>query len=595
MQDEQGSDSQVPDGAGFEQDAAERADGQAGRPGAGPVQPETERAKDVPASGPAPGDPAPGAAQGFSPPGPVYSIPANRGDSEPEAGQPGHGQPAYGPPAYGQPGLGQTTPLSGQPGGYGPGGYGPGGYGPGGYGPGGYGPGGYGPGGYGPGGYGPGGYGHGYYPQPGSRARRRRTILTYLTVAVVAAAVGAGLTGYALHTSPSSSSASGSPSSGSGKGGGLPGTSLPGTGTGDAGVSASTKHAVVEAVKPGLVDISSALRYEGSQAAATGMVINPNGLVLTNNHVITDTTQLVAKVLATGRSYKAKWLGYDASDDVAVIKLEGAHNLRTVPLGHSSSVKVGTKVVAIGNAYGAGTFPAVAGTITGLNRTITASDSGAATKETLHGMFQTNAGIVQGDSGGPLSNTAGKVIGMDTAAATGSFGSTTQNVGFAIPIDKALAIARQIIAGRSTSRIQIGSTGFMGVLVPAGAASQTSNPRQQRDRQLKQDQGTSGFPVQPSQPACLQNQQGAGVPSKVAPVSKGALIIGELCGTPADTKGIIAGDVITSVGGQAITSPKQLTSVMLGFKPGQAVKVTWVDVTGHTVTRTLDLIQAPPR
>lgn len=553
MQDEQGNDSQVPDGPDFGQGSADGADSQVGQGATGPIQP------------------AQGDGPGFTPPG-----------------------------GYEQPGYGQTTPL----GGYGPGGYGQSGYGYGqgghGYGPGGYGSGGYGPGGYGPGGYGQGGYGqggYGYYPQPGSKNRRRRTLLTYVTVAVVAAAVGAGLTGYALHNNQGSPSASGPPAGnqpgGSGNNG--PGIGLPGSGAGNAGVSAATKRAVVSAVKPGLVDISSNLGYQGSQAAATGMVISSNGLVLTNNHVITDTTQLYAKVMATGKRFQAKWLGYDATDDVAVIKLVGAHNLRTVPLGNSSAVKLGDRVVAIGNAYGAGTFPAVAGTITGINRTITASDSGAATKETLHGMFQTNAGIVQGDSGGPLSSIAGKVIGMDTAAATGSFGSTTQSVGFAIPINKALAIAHQIIAGRSSPRVQIGSTGFMGVLVPAGSASQSSDPQQQRNRQLKQDQGTSGFPVQPSVPACLQNQQGAGVPSKVAPAPSGALIIGELCGTPADKAGLVAGDVITSVGGHKVSSPKQLTSIMLGFRPGSPVKVTWMDVSGQTHTSTLTLVQAPPR
>jgi len=360
-------------------------------------------------------------------------------------------------------------------------------------------------------------------------------------------------------------------------------------------VSGSTERAVVGAVRPGLVDISSNLGYQGSQAAATGMVISSDGLVLTNNHVITDTTQLYARVLATGKQFKAKWLGYDSADDVAVIKLVGAHNLRTVPLGNSSTVKLGDKVIGIGNAYGAGRFTPEIGSITGTNRTITASDSGAATKETLHGMLQTNAGIVQGDSGGPLASTAGKVIGMNTAAATGSFGDSTQNVGFAIPINKALRIARQIISGKPGPSVQIGSTGFLGVLVPAGQASLATSPQQQRERQLKQDQGSAGFPVQPSAPVCLQNQEGAGVPAHVAPTSSGALIIGELCNTPADVAGIIAGDVITSVGGHQITSPKQLTGVMLKFKPGMAVKVTWVDVNGQQHTHSLNLVQAPPR
>ncbi len=517
---------------------------------------------------------------------------------------PGSAAPEPRTPYFGHPDYGHTTPIGhpGESGGYGPSGYGPGGYGqggypPGGYGPSGYGPSGYGPGGYGPGGYGPGGYGQGgyggYYPEPGSRARRRRTLLTYLTVAVVAAAVGAGLTGYALHSNQSSS-----PSAGGAPNGGNPGN-FPGIPSGgnaaQHSVNSPAERNVVSAVRPGLVEISSDLGYQASQAAATGMVISNDGLVLTNNHVITDTTKLYATLVSSGKRYKAQWLGYDSADDVAVIKLVGAHNLRTVPLGDSGTVKLGDKVIAIGNAYGTGRFPAVVGKITGTNRTITASDSGAATKETLHGMLQTNAGIVQGDSGGPLASMSGKVIAMNTAAATGSFGDSTQNVGFAIPINKALHIARQIISGKSGPQIQIGSTGFLGVLVPAGAASTETNPQQQRQRQMKQDQGASGFPVQPSPPVCLQSQEGAGVPTHVAPVPSGALIIGELCGTPADRHGIVAGDVITSVGGHKIASPKQLTSVMLQFKPGESVKVTWADVHGASHTKALDLVQAPPR
>ena len=579
MQDNQGSsDGQMPEESGPALSGAGADDSQLGHSDAEPAQPGTSSQPSLPL----PGDDAPHLGQ---------QAP---GDGEP--GGHGYTEPGYAPPGYFQPGYGHTTPL-GPAGGYGQGGYGPaGGYGPGGYGlPGGFGPGGYGQGSYGPGGYGPGGYAQGgYYPQPGTRARRRRTLLTYLTVAVMAAAAGAGLTGYALGGNHARSAANGPPSAGSGGNiGGFPGD-FP-SGSSHRGVSNSTEQAVVSSVKPGLVEISSNLAYQGSQAAATGMVIRKDGLVLTNNHVITDTTQLTAKVVSTGKQFHAEWLGYDSADDVAVIRLVGAHNLRTVPLGKSGSVHLGDKVIAIGNAYGAGRFPAVVGKITGKNRTITASDSGAATKETLHGMLQTNAGIVQGDSGGPLANTAGQVIGMNTAAATGSFGSSTQNVGFAIPIDKALRIANQIIHGKSSPSIQIGSTGFLGVLVPAGQASQVKSPQEQRDRQLKQDQGSAGFPVQPSAPVCLQNSQSAGVPAHVAPVAVGALIIGELCDTPADKAGIIAGDVITSVGGHQISSPKELTGVMLGFKPGMSVKVTWVDVGGQMHRDTLELKQAPPR
>jgi S1-C subfamily serine protease len=594
MQDDQGSsEGQMPEESGPTADGAGADDTQSGAGDAHPATP----GEFLPTH-PQPGPQQPYFGQpGYGPWGlsDPTGGPAEPGYGSPGYSAPGYGQPEYGQPEYGQPGYGQPGSGYGPPPGLGQPGPGQPGLGQPGYGQPGYG---YGQPGYGyttpPGPAGsPGGYG--YYRQPGTRARRRRTLLTYLTVAVVAAAAGAGLTGYALSGNQSPGSASGAPSGGSGSDpGGLPGIGFP-SGNSHRGISSSTERAVVSAVRPGLVDISSNLGYQGSQAAATGMIIKPNGLVLTNNHVITDTTQLYAKVLSTGQQFRAKWLGYDSSDDVAVIKLIGAHNLRTVPLGNSGSVRLGDHVIAIGNAYGAGRFSPVAGTITGINRTITASDSGAATKETLHGMLQTNAGIVQGDSGGPLSDTKGRVIGMNTAAAAGSFGNATQNVGFAIPINKALRIAGQIINGKPSSSVQIGSTGFLGVLVPAGQASRIQDPQQQRDRQLHQDRGSAGFPVQPSAPGCLQNSASAGVPAQVAPIAAGALIIGELCGTPADRAGIIAGDVITSVGGHRISSPKQLTGVMTALKPGLSVKVAWVDVNGKAHTGTLDLIQAPPR
>jgi S1-C subfamily serine protease len=137
----------------------------------------------------------------------------------------------------------------------------------------------------------------------------------------------------------------------------------------------------------------------------------------------------------------------------------------------------------------------------------------------------------------------------------------------------------------------------MGVLVPAGQASQSTSPKVQKARQLQQDQRDAGFPVEPSTPACLPNDLTAGLPKKIAPASaapNGALIIGELCNTPADKAGIIAGDVITAVGKDKVTSPTQLTQVMLGFKPGDAVQVTWVDTAGDVHHSSMTLIEAPP-
>ena len=147
------------------------------------------------------------------------------------------------------------------------------------------------------------------------------------------------------------------------------------------------------------------------------MIISPSGLVLTNNHVINGTTGLTAIVASTGQRYTATWLGYDKGSDVAVIKLDGASGLRTVPIGDSSNVKIGDDVVGMGNANGTGRISYVSGTITDVDQTITASDDGSGeAPERLTGMLQTNAQIIPGDSGGPLVSTGGKVIGMDTAA-----------------------------------------------------------------------------------------------------------------------------------------------------------------------------------
>ena len=190
------------------------------------------------------------------------------------------------------------------------------------------------------------------------------------------------------------------------------------------------------AVAPGLVVITSNLKYagNGAAAAATGMIISPSGLVLTNNHVINGTTGLSATVVSTGTQYTAKWLGYDKGSDVAVIQLVGASGLATVPIGNSSNVKVGDPVVGIGNADGTGHLSYASGTITDLNQTITASDDGSGVaSERLTGMLQTSAHIIPGDSGGPLVSTDGKVIGMDTAASTGGFNNSAQDVGLCDP------------------------------------------------------------------------------------------------------------------------------------------------------------------
>jgi S1-C subfamily serine protease len=396
-------------------------------------------------------------------------------------------------------------------------------------------------------------------------------------------------------TPPGASSGSGSGNNGGGNFGFPGGSGNSGQGTGGTSMSAAALQKVENSVEPGIVVINSNLQYSGTAAAGTGIVVSRSGLVLTNNHVIDQTTGLSATVVATGQRYPAKWLGYDKGSDIAVIQLEGVSGLRTAPLGNSSAVKVGDPVVGMGNAGGSGRISAVEGTITGVNQTITASDEGTgAAPERLTNMLQTDADIISGDSGGPLASAAGKVIGMDTAASSGSFTTQQQNVGFAIPINKAITIARQIISGKSGSGVQIGSSGFVGVIVAGGsngAQSTETNPQAQLQQQeaSQPDQFGAG-----PQTGCVNGNEG-GVPASIAPVSSGTLILGVICGTPAAQDGMVSGDVITSVNGQQVTSPASLMTTLQGVHGGSSIKITWVTPTDLTISKTLTVVAAPPQ
>jgi S1-C subfamily serine protease len=442
----------------------------------------------------------------------------------------------------------------------------------------------------------PGGYG-----QPPRRPRRGlTTAITYIAVAAIAASAGGLVVAFAGSGSQQPAASPGG-TFGNGSGNPFNGNGVPGNGISPgAGISPSTEQKVLQAVKPGLVVITSKLRYvgNGAAAAATGMIISKSGMVLTNNHVINGSTDLTAKVVATGRQYPAKWLGYDKGSDVAVIQLLGASGLATIPVGDSRAVKVGDNVIGMGNAGGGGNIVAVPGSVTALNQTITASDDGGgASPERLTGMIQTDANIIPGDSGGPLASTDGKVIGMDTAASTNSVTNNQQNVGFAIPIDRALSIARRIIAGQQGGGVQIHTTGFVGVLVPSGpngAQSTATNPQVQLQQEKANQQQQGGAPgTAPN--TCVSNDSGSGIPASIAPVKSGTLVLGSLCGAPAAMAGLLPGDVITGVNGHQISSPVTLMTVLGNVRGGSHVTITWVTPSDQTVTRTITVASAPPK
>ena len=325
-----------------------------------------------------------------------------------------------------------------------------------------------------------------------------------------------------------------------------------------AGVTSGSKvlttSQIATQTDPGLVDINTTLGYQQARAAGTGMVLTSSGEVLTNNHVINGATSITARDIGNGRTYQAKVVGYDHSHDVAVLQLQGASGLQTVNLGDSGSASTGQKVVALGNALGKGGTPAVAtGHIASLGASITASDEGAGTSEQLTGLIHHNAGIQPGDSGGPLVNTAGQVIGINTAASQGTQFQGQQTQAFAIPINQAKSIADQIEAGTSSTTVHIGPTGLLGVqIMSAGSAA------------------ANGI------------QTGAG-----------ATVAGVVAGTPAAGAGLTQGDVIVSVDGQSVSSPEQLQSALGQHHPGDSVTIGWQDQTGQTQSASVVLANGP--
>ncbi len=436
-------------------------------------------------------------------------------------------------------------------------------------------------------------------PMPPRPPRRRIGLISYIAVALAAGALGAG-TVVALYHPASSNTAAPAPSSSALAP--LPGTavpapsSAPGTSTGESGI--------VSKIEPGLVIINTALQYNSEQAAGTGMVITSNGLVLTNNHVIEDATRITATVVSTGRTYQARVVGYDVTGDIALIQMQDASGLYTVPVGDSAGLKVGQQVVAMGNAEGQSMIVPATGQITGLNQTITATDQGGSiSSETLHGMIETNAAVVSGDSGGPVANTAGQVIGMNTAGNDVQFQSQSA-AGFAIPINTALAVARQIEAGQASSTVVIGYPAFMGIYVGQGSSA---SPQSQEAQQEGNGYGFGGGGYGGGfgggfgggyggygSSGCYYNDSGLTAPSSIANVSSGTLILGVICGSPAEAAGMTAGSVITGVNGQAIGSPADLGTVMSKYRPGDTIAVTWVSPSGQRTTSNIHLIQGPP-
>ncbi len=304
------------------------------------------------------------------------------------------------------------------------------------------------------------------------------------------------------------------------------------------GASAATPK---PAPTKGVVIVNTDLALQDASAAGTGIVLTKDGQVLTNNHVIAGATTVRVTVPATHKSYAADVVGYDITDDVALLKLENATNLATATIGNSANVKVGQAATAVGNANGIGRLTVTKGKILGVNRTISVQQDDGSVARLGH-LVSTSARLVPGNSGGPLLNAAGRVIGMNSA---GSVSATVRSSGYAIAINHARTIAKQIAALQTSTLVHIGETAFIGV-----SAHDTPD---------------------------------------------GVAIAGIVPGSAAETAGLAVGDVVDSIDGVAIQQSADLRKILFGHHPGDQIAVGYTDATGNSFTVTVTLGAGPPQ
>jgi S1-C subfamily serine protease len=290
----------------------------------------------------------------------------------------------------------------------------------------------------------------------------------------------------------------------------------------------ATVQQVLSKVQDAVVSIRTNL------GAGTGMIITTDGEVVTNNHVIDGATTITVTLFNSTVARPSTLLGHDATNDVAVLKVDNIAGLPTVALGDSSRSQVGDDVVAIGNALNLPGGPTVtAGIISALGRNLP-------DPRQPQNLIQTDAAINPGNSGGPLVNSSGEVVGMNTLVIqSANSQELAQNLGFAIPVNNIKPLIPDLAKGINRN------PGYLG----AGVGDMTA--------QIAQRLGIN--------------------------VDTGALVASVAAGGPAATGGLQANDVITAVDGKAVTDSSGLITITRGHQPGDKVKVT---IARGTVTMT---------
>jgi serine protease Do len=313
----------------------------------------------------------------------------------------------------------------------------------------------------------------------------------------------------------------------------------------------SKVSAVVDRVLPSVVNVrvtslGGGLGSEQASGQGSGVIIASDGVILTNAHVIQQALE-VTVVLSSGRQLPGEVVGQAPERDLAVIRVD-ADNLRPITLGRSqgpNGADLGDPVVAIGFPLGLGGPTVTSGIVSGENRDIDVGSGGDGVRR-LVGLLQTDAAINPGNSGGALVDMAGQLIGINSAAAQAG---AAENVGFAIAIDDALPVVREILAEPPERRAWLGVQ-----MIPL------------------------------TDVVALQ----LGLP----PGLGGAAVAGIIPGSPAAEAGVARGDVIVAIDGDSITSPNDLTQALTRLAPGDEIEIEVVNAQGAR-RMTIELAQRP--
>ncbi len=295
---------------------------------------------------------------------------------------------------------------------------------------------------------------------------------------------------------------------------------------------------VANYVSPSVVSIVTSIKQRtifgtyDSGAAGTGIIATADGYIITNKHVIEGANKINV-VLADGTTYESvKLAATDPLNDVAYLKIENVSSLPAAKLGDSKTISVGQQVIAIGNALGEYQNSVTSGIISGTGRSLTATDSNGSNAETLSDMIQTDAAINQGNSGGPLVNAAGEVIGINSA--TGD-SSSSENMGFAIPISSVKGMLSQLIEKGTAKRAYLG---VYGVEITAEIAKNYNLPV------------SSGAYLYSSNYSAI--------------ISNG----------PAAKAGLKDKDIITAINGAKVGKAGSMSSLIGEYKPGDTVQLS---------------------